>query len=104
MYNLTEVYNGCVAISNKLTLEYGKGYNVSVAYLEVNHIYIANVKDCNDKDIQGLLFDLSQQQIQTPKLNHIKEQDSELYGTVDNREYLLIKKVKDNQIIYDIEE
>lgn len=104
MANLVDVCEGCSALHNMLTLRYGKGYNVSVVYCEVNQVYIANVKNSNDKDVRGFLFDLSQQQIQAPRLEHIEEKDSILYGSVKNKEHRLDRKVKDNHITYDFAE
>ena len=102
MKSLTEIYNDCVAINNTLTMEYGENYNVSVAYLEVNHIYIANVKDCNDKDVRGFLFDLSLQQIQTPILEKVEDKDDGLFGVVNGVEYQLVRHLEKDTIVYKI--
>lgn len=102
MKSLTEIYNDCVAINNTLTMEYGENYNVSVAYLEVNHIYIANVKDCRDKDVRGFMFDLSLQRIQTPTLEKVEAKDEGLFGVINGVEYQLVRQFENNAIVYKI--
>lgn len=88
-------------IREKLLKKYGTNCEISIEYDDA--CYIANIIDKNTKNaIRGHLYNLEQQEIDTPVLERISKKGGKLYGLANNKEYLLIRREVGQQIYFEI--
>ena len=101
-YMMAKINNDLGEIRSRLLELYGEKHMCQVEFLEVFQLYIANVR-LNNERVSGFIFDKSLNQIRTPKVDEIKDIDQRLIGVIDNKEYTMIREIKDGILTYKIE-
>lgn len=99
---ITKIKNNSKEIISLLSEIYSEKHTFQVDFLEVFQLYVANVR-LNDKKISGFLFDKMLKKIQTQKVDEIKDIDQHLIGVIDDKEYTMIREIKDGILFYKIE-